>query len=174
ITLVLSDCVGDTGRVVSFEPMPSVYHRLCENVALNGFTNVTTVPAGVSDAPGSAVLALHPATRMDGRPGASHEVTLVTLDGYITQHGVEQVDLLKIDIDGGEARVLRGATQTLARFRPTVVIETGVDVIDEAERIIGLLSGLGYRFYDDTGERRLDHPLDTIRSLAAGTTMNLV
>ncbi len=174
LSLILRKCVGDAGRVVSFEPIPQMVERLGANIDLNGFTNIQVVHAGLSDTAGSAMLSLDPALRLDGRAGEPQRVELITLDGYVGGNSIDRIDLIKIDTDGAEPGVLRGAWRTLERFRPVVVIELGVGELEAAAESIELLRRHGYGFFDESGSRVIDDPLGTVRSLAAGTTTNLV
>ncbi len=174
LSLILRTCVGDSGRVVSFEPIPQMVQRLRANIELNGFDNIEQVRAGLSDAAGSVMLALDKAIRLDGRAGEPQAVELITLDDYVARHATSRIDLIKIDTDGAEPAVLRGADQTLGGFKPVVVIELGVRELDAAAESIELLRGHGYGFFDESGTQVIDDPLGAVRSLAAGTTTNLV
>ena len=120
---------GDSGTVIAYEPHPSVYELLRDNVArweaTPGLAQVQTRRAALSDEAGSGVLAAGPlfaanmglaALRMDGeteREEASvYEVAIERLDEIV---GDGAVGLLKIDVEGHEPQVLRGAAALLAR-----------------------------------------------------------
>ncbi len=129
-TLTAAVCVGPAGRVIAFEPGPTTAARLRENAALNGFSNLTIVEAAVSDRPGSSVFRMacdsEASSLYDGGSDASScvEVQVTTLDGYVFQSGLDRVDLIKIDAEGAEVAVLRGARQLLSRFDvPQIIIE---------------------------------------------------
>ena len=114
-TLLLSQLVGNRGHVFSFEPDPTNYALLSENVALNGCQNVTLVNAAVSDAPGR--LPLHLSNddnrgdhRLFGRPDedrSSVMVEVIQLDQYLADHQ-RVVDFVKLDIQGAEGHALEG------------------------------------------------------------------
>ncbi len=174
LSLVLRHCVGDAGGVISFEPMPKMFDRLCENVALNGYDNITPVHAGLSDEAGSVELSMDPAIRLDGRVDEPCRVGLITLDNYVQVHPLDRLDLVKIDTDGAEPNVLRGGLQTLRDFRPTVMIELGNDDLDATAESIDLLQDLGYTFFDESGKTRLEDAFAAIQSIPTGTTQNLV
>jgi Methyltransferase FkbM domain len=72
-------------------------------------------------------------------------VCLRTLDSLADEFGLDRVDLIKIDVEGHERRVLDGATAILERFRPTLVIETGHEAEGDRPAIRDRLCGLGYR-----------------------------
>lgn len=124
---------GPGGRVYAFEPMPRIRAALEENLALNGFTNVTVVRAAVSEHVGREqfVVGSHDGAghvRSGGRgpeaaPAAeSIDVAVTTLDQFV-RDGHRPPTFVKIDVEGSEGAVLRGAAATLANHRPTLLIE---------------------------------------------------
>lgn len=132
------------GRVVAFEPQPSLVEYLREAVVANGLKNVCIEPCGVSDRPGRLVLAI-PGNKI-GSPGASFEahirsqhgagtieVGVITLDEYFA-NGRQRIGAIKIDVEGHELAVLRGAREIIRRHAPAIVVEcegrsvTGGDV----------------------------------------------
>jgi FkbM family methyltransferase len=106
----LSRCVGSTGRVYSIEAHPASFealYRLCKE---QGLTNVTPVNVAVSDAGGIVRMTdedSHILNRMTGND-EGFQVPSVTLDQFISERGVTQVDFLMMNIEGGEVRALRG------------------------------------------------------------------
>ncbi|MBI2058296.1 MAG: FkbM family methyltransferase [Nitrospirae bacterium] len=81
-------------------------------------------------------------------------VPQITLDSFVSERGMDRLDFIKIDVDGGEADVLEGAAQVLSRFRPRLYIEVS-RYRNNLERVWDALTGLGYGIRDDTGARRL-------------------
>jgi Methyltransferase FkbM domain len=73
------------------------------------------------------------------------KVVLRSLDSLAAEHCLDRIDLIKIDVEGGERQVLDGARATLARFRPALVLETGHEAGDDRQAVRDLLGGLGYR-----------------------------
>jgi FkbM family methyltransferase len=127
-TLFASRLVGAAGCVVSFEPLPASVAWLHRHVAENRTENVRVVEAAVSDGSGERRFAPAPSNAM-GRLAAEGtlHVSVVTLDDF-TVDGLRAPDLLKIDVEGEEVAVLRGATRLLERRRPTLVVAThGID-----------------------------------------------
>lgn len=126
-TLPLARAVGPTGHVYAFEPQRIVYQTLCANLALNSLTNVHTYMMAIGAEPG--VIAVPPLdyTQADNFGGlrlkagspAGEEVDVVTVD-MLPLPGCR---LIKIDVEEMELDVLRGAVQTLARFRPFLFVE---------------------------------------------------
>jgi FkbM family methyltransferase len=147
------------GRVFAFEPLPLAAERLRRHIALNGLANVECLPVAASDAEGDVAFHVptgHPLPCSAGTSAAFHapwahametmRVPCVTLDGFVRERGLAAVDLIKIDVEGGEPAVLRGATEVLERHRPDVVCEV-LSATRAAEELVAILRPLGYAFY---------------------------
>jgi len=149
--------VGPSGRVLAFEPEPGARAALEANIALNGFRNVAVSDAALTDAAGDVALDVSGGSvRASIAKDLGHERTLsvpaTTIDAEVARAGLDRLDLVKLDIEGAEAQALRGAAQTLERFRPVLAVE--IVGRDDYAEIAGLLEGVGYvpfRFADDGG-----------------------
>lgn len=153
-------------QIHSFEPLPSVYQQLrafaaekgngrihAYNLALGEREGVVPMRAKAEWNLSSSLLkstdAMHerwPNTREE----SLIDVTLTTLDTFIAKEGLSLPDLLvKLDVQGYEAQVLRGATATLRRAR-AVILEVNVDPLYEGQasfrELFGILDELGYRY----------------------------
>ena len=125
--------VGPSGDVIAFEPSERERRRLELNLRLNRFRDVRVVPSAVGEAEGETdFFVVHGIeTGFSGRRrpdiGGRIEATsvpLTTLDSALTKLGVQVVDLLKIDVEGGELAVFIGAASLLERRpRPVVLCE---------------------------------------------------
>lgn len=117
--------------VYAFEPTPDTFERLQNNINLNGFQNVHAARLALSSEAGYAKFYVS-----DGHCGgntmlASHngeqrqaiEVEMTTLDDFVASKGIEGIDLIKIDVEGFEAEVLKGARKTIEQHRPILFIE---------------------------------------------------
>jgi FkbM family methyltransferase len=126
-TLLLSQLVTDTGRVFAFEPMPLGLERLRTNLRLNAVRNVEVRAEAVAAGSGSARFFLGPSdhtsiSSLQPIEGAEViDVPCTTLDAVLTD--CPRIDLLKMDVEGAEAHVLSGATETLRRGVPHVIAE---------------------------------------------------
>ena len=137
------------GPLYAFEPQQRVFQILCANLVLNGIENVVASPDACGAQPGEAMI-----PHMDyGRDGNFGAVSLNTEDPGGWPVRVVRIDdlnlascrLIKIDVEGFEAEVLRGAAATLARHRPFLYVEN--DRREKQRELIALVHELGYRAY---------------------------
>jgi FkbM family methyltransferase len=123
-TLLAARQVGEHGKVYAFEPDPRNYELLNENLHLNQVdSRVVRLLRAVSDKNGEQRFFLHggdQSRRSLVRSGGvdSTSLTTVVLDEFLNRD--LQVDVIKMDIDGGEVNALRGMRETLARAAPTL------------------------------------------------------
>lgn len=117
-TILLSRWVGASGRVVAFEPVPRNVEILRRQVEINGLRNVTVVHAAVGKEPGRLRITDESNAEVAGRSGPGIEVEVVRLDDWLDRGPT----VLKIDVEGFEAELLKGAQQILER-RPRVSLE---------------------------------------------------
>lgn len=130
-TLLMAVIAGPSGRVYAFEPNDSTRGRLLEAVAANHFTHVVVDARAVAARSGAigfqAPRAGHfwdGTGRLVAEPAPSdRRVDCVTLDQLVVQEGIDRVDLVKIDVEGWEFSVLRGAARLLATRRPAIIFE---------------------------------------------------
>jgi FkbM family methyltransferase len=163
-TLLGAKQVGSNGQVHSFEPSSRMFSELNFNVSLNGLSNVSHLNnVAVSDREGIARLSKYEAggevfgslgnQNWAGKSIIGHEeVKTITLNGYIKEHNISHVDLIKIDIEGAELLALRGAQQLLSRAdAPAIVLEMADITTDgfgyKALEIWDYLESFGYRMY---------------------------
>lgn len=126
-TMAYAREVGPSGRVIAIEPHPENFRLLLRNVRQNGYRNVTCVRCALSDYSGEGRLAYDRETSTGAlSPGKARSVAVRvrTLDDLLSELQVPQVDLMKVDVEGAELDLLRGATVTLGKGRqPQLIIE---------------------------------------------------
>ncbi len=123
--------VGDAGNVLSFEVDPAALDRLREHLDLNRATRVEVNEVALSDEEGEVSFHVSPqlgwsTLRGDLAPGSREiEVRAAPLDARLAELGVdpERVSVVKVDVEGAEMEVLRGARGTLERSGAAVIVE---------------------------------------------------
>ena len=163
-TVLGARLVGPSGSVFAFEPEPENARWLRRSVTRNRFSHVRVSERAVADKRGTSTLFLgrksgwH--TLLEGQPrrdAGTLEVELETLDHFALDHGIDEVQAIKIDVEGAELRVLAGA-EKLLEASPDVTLlidlhpKLGVDVIEVHEWLVQR----GFRTFDMRG--RPFHP----------------
>jgi FkbM family methyltransferase len=147
-TLLLSQRVGDQGLVYAYEPQRTIYEILCANMALNGRKNVRCRCEALGETSGEICV---PPLNYDAEANfaglglgdyqSGEKVPVVTIDGL----QLPRCDLLKADVEGMELPVLRGAAQTIQKYRPILYVEN--DRIESSPALIEYILSLGYKLY---------------------------
>ena len=148
-TVFLARQVGPTGQVIAFEPQRIVFQTLCANIALNSFRNVLAYPMAVADEPGFVKIPELDPTREINFGGLSiegHQQGCTTRQVTLDQLNEPDVKLIKIDVEGMELKVLKGAGETIKRCRPLLYLEN--DRAEKAAELISHLRGLNYDLYE--------------------------
>ena len=132
-TALLAELVGPAGRVIAFEPVPRTFGILQSVVSGLGLANVEPLAVALGEADGTA--SMIDVRDADGLPdpGLSHlgsradgtavEVQVARLDSLSDRLRLDSCSFVKIDVEGAELLVLRGATAFLATHRPAILIE---------------------------------------------------
>ncbi len=156
-TLAFARLVGPRGRVFAFEPQRLLHQTLAANVALNSVCNVYTHHMALGAKSGSLWLAddvdysraanfggvrLAAVSRRADDERPRYRLPMVRLDDFYDQ---PRLDFLKIDVEGMEADVLRGAEGLIRRHRPIIYAEN--DRKEGARDMLELLGRHGYRFF---------------------------
>lgn len=147
--------------VYAFEPAPHAAAELERQARTNGFAHIRPVRSPVSDARGPVTFALtdvaYGSSIVEGSsrwPTLTLEAT--TLDEFVAEH--EPPDLIKIDVEGAEGRVLRGGQTVLERCRPIICCELHSETA--AQEVLAVLKPLGYAIRNlDGTDFCLDGPI---------------
>lgn len=121
--LYASRLVGEKGEIIAFEPDPSSFKKLEENIKLNNITNIITINKGVWE--NDTTLSFHndgKATSTfvtDGNPyiedpGADKiNIEVVSIDNILKVLNIKKIDFIKMDVEGSEINAIKGAKETL-------------------------------------------------------------
>jgi FkbM family methyltransferase len=189
-TVPLARKVGTAGRVFAVEPAPRAAASLESTLSASALYQAKLIRCAIGDHDGVAEFAVPVVTSplIDSgmaRIGAACagqealQVPLRSLDSLAAEHDLAALDLIKIDTEGHERRVLDGAADILRRHRPVLVIETGHEADGDRAAIHDRLIGLGYRMLGillDFGMAPVDWPayLAVDRPFRAGDAHNLL
>lgn len=179
-TLVAAKAVGSEGHVYAFEPVPALFAELAENVHINGLDNTTLVQAALGET--EAVANLYTHRRNPGGHSLSESnvsdgigeilsVETRTLDQFARERlDGRPVRLIKIDVEGSEGAVIKGAQEVLREHRPVLVFEFWpyglTNCGHDPKAMLEGLAAIGYRFrhIDETAGRVADTTVDELVS----------
>jgi FkbM family methyltransferase len=189
-----AEWVRPGGEVIAIEPEELNFASLKRVIARRGLVNVLGVQAVASESAGSLYLQKNPFHPADHRiaevasvaangrcdrtappprsEGSCVKVRAVTLDGVLRERGWPKVALIKIDVQGAEERVLRGAMGALRELRPAVFMEVDEAALramgSSAESVLELMVSCRYESHRIVNRR----PLRVSRAEAARLCSN--
>jgi FkbM family methyltransferase len=156
-TILGAKLIGDSGRAFAFEPNPQSYDVLKAHLTINGIRNTTAFQIGLGDEAGEFTLAgdesaLGAFTLRPIEAGVHLKVQVKRLDDVIDPSQLQNRTLIKVDTEGFEHRVLRGAARLLVYPNLAIVSEvtdawlrrTG----SSAEELISFMKSMGFNVYD--------------------------
>ncbi len=161
-TLLASKKVGPTGRVYSFEPHPRNFEALAQNVLLNRFANASLYNSALADSVAECKLFVNAAdaghknrgthslrAQKDWSQPATIPIRATRLDDVLGE--ITRLDALKIDVEGAELLVLKGAEHLLARFKPIIAFESSEESTasfgHSTKDVKMFLAGRGYKLF---------------------------
>jgi FkbM family methyltransferase len=130
-SVLLARLVGPNGQVYSFEPSPANARQILYNARLNGFANIHVDVAAVGQSDGKAAFRLTDFSTT-GKLESVGTVDVQTdaiaarmrqLDGMVSRGDIPSPALVKMDVEGAEIEVLKGANELLQTARPILLIE---------------------------------------------------
>ena len=174
-TLLAADLVGPTGKVVCYEPNPTTFDQLQQNIALNPHTNIVSVQSALSDVAGKGRISVRRDSALNTfaltatEPGI--DVQMETIDGSLRNLSIHRCDLVKMDIEGAEFLAVQGMDETIARnpniefvieVHPPQIEKLGGTVteflqffVDRGFKLFGLGSSGGLKAFPFAERRRI-------------------
>ena len=163
-SLLASERVGDKGCVYAFEPVPRNFERLMRNLRINKVRNIKAYNFGLSDKeeilhiyvpksnPGEATL--HQKSYSEITKGVKTEkirveVRLIPFDHFYEDYNLDRIDVVKIDVEGAELKVLKGMENTLSQNNCKLFMEINVPLLNlfgtSMEDLFEFLVDLGFK-----------------------------
>ena len=157
---LLAGLANPQARVFAFEPLPRVFASLERNVKLNKLENIRCFSAAIgattdtqefyfpdqeqpisSSLRSDVLIATFPVGAIQHVP-----VSVVPIDQFVAEQGIDKVDLIKLDTERTEHEVLAGARELLQRDHPDIICEVWPDAGNQ-DQLEDVLRPLGYRFF---------------------------
>jgi FkbM family methyltransferase len=173
-SISLASVMQGNGKVFAFEPSKTTFRRLRTNIGLNHLESVVSaIPCGLSET--SQVAYLDQVE--EGNSGAAavspeakgEAIQLDTLDHFCDANEIHRMDLIKIDVEGSELRVIEGGRAMLTRHQPIIMVEFNSSALRGAGTSAGqleeLLQTLGYQLFATKRERLLPFRYDPQRDI---------
>ncbi len=165
MALLFSRLVGPGGKVVSLEPAQIEFSSLVRNIELNNLNNILALEAAAANQAGRMEFLYSSEAPTQGKLAStepeyqvedteSFSVSSVTLDALAEQHGMP--DFVKLDIEGGAAVALQGASTILTQGNPVLYIE--LHGPEERAGVVEEILGRNYMVYDTLGNELTDDP----------------
>jgi len=130
-SLLAREVVGVSGKVIAFEPHPENYKKLVRNIHLNAYTNIVPENIAISDKRErlKLFLGINPSTHsiIERSPNnvssdEFFEVEAISLDEYLDGRNIVP-NVIKMDVEGAELKILSGMKKTIRSYHPTMIIE---------------------------------------------------
>lgn len=193
-SLPIASYVGEEGKVYAFEPVPWAINKLKRNLELNKFNNLVVESIALSDMNENEVeMEFRASFKIGSESGVGRDgkidngwwnecehvkVPMVTLDSYVSSHQIGRLDLIKLDVDGFEGKVIRGALETLKRFQPVLIMEIAPAWTEmRGDNMVDILHGIeqfGYKFYKEEGFEQIQNLSQLIEKLPPEGGFNVV
>jgi FkbM family methyltransferase len=150
---ILAAQMAPQGRVYAFEPAKATSTALKQNT--KDCKNVEVLAQGLGDRPRKAEMMVHgdflsgstlsdsgmTVTGAEKSELVAEEVTITTIDAFVVEHKLARVDFIKLDAEGYEKQILRGAGDTIRRFRPVLTVSAYHFPNDKSD-IVNLIEGI--------------------------------
>jgi FkbM family methyltransferase len=157
--LFASRVVGSEGTVYAFEPSSREFERLQANIALNQISNIQAESIALANVNGNTELRLanneHAGQNTLGQfiyegvtSPQTETISVRRLDDWLAEANIQQIDVIKMDVEGAEFTVLQGAKQTLTTYHPLLLLELSDSALQaqgsNAQAVLEFLQALGY------------------------------
>lgn len=144
-SLLAAELVGQNGKVFAFEPLDENFNYLKKHIEINNYKNIFPFKAAVSDKSGFAFFKKEESTAMS-HLGADNsgdfKVETISIDDWVESGKLPIPNFLKIDVEGAEALVLKGAQSMLKKYRPAIFLSLHGEIA--RKECFAILNDCGY------------------------------
>lgn len=155
-------------KVYAFEPDLFNYNILLKNIQINSIgDSIIPVNIVLSDSAGTVKIFESNSSMSSVNPAGVKSIQSITLDEFVKRNNIESVDFIKLDVEGSEMRILKGAIETIRKFKPKLAISIyhkPEDIVEIPEFLRGLLPGakfyLSHKFFDGSEVILFANPRD--------------
>ncbi len=161
-TVIMGVVVSGEGKISSFEPMPNNLVKLKENIILNNLKNITINEIALSDRTGEiqmhspvddlAFASIYTPDNASTNTGNIINVKTDLLDNIWTNSGEPDISVIKLDVEGAEVAVLKGALNCLKTCKPKILLEANSE--EEFNSIRKIIEPLNYTYYQPKGFKK--------------------
>jgi FkbM family methyltransferase len=160
-TIILSDLVGNDGKVIAFEPNPTTFSILKKNIETNNLSNVILEPLALSNTESEEYI------QEDDQSAGSTiykncsdgiKIKTITLDKYFND---KEINFIKIDVQGSEFNILNGGIKTFTK-KPKCIIEIHPTIFDSkgkkvsSKEVINMLKKFNYEIFNVTKNKSIN------------------
>lgn len=172
-------------QVYSFEPVKKLFDQFNESIAKNEIHNITSYNYALGDADGEipmysngSSMATSSIVSTTGKHFIQN-VEVVKLDDVYKKLGIDGASLVKVDVEGYEFNVLKGAENFLKKYKPKIVIEFSPYFYRRtdpsiSQKIIDFLTGLGYELYDLDDVNSVRRQINNLEDISNKDQVNLL
>jgi FkbM family methyltransferase len=156
-------------KVISFEPVASLFQKMNDNISLNNIKNISTVNAAVGEifeekelfvsAPDN--LGMSSFHQPENYSGKKERVKVMAIDDWFKTSGLSKIDIIKLDVEGSEIGALKGMKEVLQKQKPILIVEVNPETLSmfnlEPFDIYDYLKELNFEGFLILKNARLEH-----------------
>jgi len=162
-SLIAAELTGVSGMVFAFEPLPENFYYLKKHIALNAYKNIFPFEVAIADNAGLSAFG-RTGSRSEGciTENGELKVETIKLDDWFNDGRLPLPDILKIDVEGAEDMVLKGAVNILRQRHPLIFLSMHGE--KKHYECCRLLLSLGYKL-EPLGESDIDKAMEVIAKI---------
>ncbi len=166
MSVEMAQCADSNVKIYSFEAQHDLAQNIVQSAKLNNFSNINVFACALAEENGEVEFirekhSIHGHLNKSDSPNLEAvKVEAYTVDYLVAKSIIKPPDVIKIDVEGAEHKVLLGMCETITKYKPVIVFEISKDTYDfdtTPKQIVDYLSGLvNYKFYWANGSYRED------------------